>query len=428
MLHNVNEYAIKTTRANRLCITLLIAACTPLSAATLCVNPGGTGGCFSKIQQAVNAAGPNDTIKVAPGTYKEAVTISTPLSLVGAGRDNTIINAKDLPNGININGKDHARLGNVVVSGFTVENANFEGILITNAFSITIWNNRVIQNNQSLDISTVTCPGIPPFETAEGFDCGEGIHLTGVYYSTVTGNIVQNNAGGILLSDETGPTHDNLIANNVVKDNPFDCGITLASHPPASGTGKPLKVFHNTIANNQSSHNGTKVPGAGAGVGMFGFLPGATVSSNVVINNVLTDNGLPGVAFHGHAPGGEILDDNVIVGNYIAGNGADTDDAATPGPAGINIFGVSPIHGTIISRNVIDHEAAQVVINTPAEVEVHLNNFLDDTLGVDNLSTGTVDATENWWACPAGPGGAEECANVGGPGVLFEPWLTSPLK
>ena len=58
---------------------------------------------------------------------------------------------------------------------------------------------------------------------------------------------------------------------------------------------------------------------------------------NVIINNRLMDNGLPGVAMHSHAPGQDITN-NVIIGNYIAGNGADTDDAFTPGPTGINVF------------------------------------------------------------------------------------------
>ena len=187
-----------------------------------------------------------------------------------------------------------------------------------------------------------------------------------------------------------------------------------------------MGVFHNTISHNQASHNGTSVPGAGAGVGIFTFLRGGTVSSNVVINNVLNDNGLPGVTFHAHGPD-ENLNDNVVVGNFISGNGPDTEDAMTPGPTGINVFGVSPIKGTLISRNVIDHEAEQIVVNTPAEVEIHLNNFLDHTLGVDNIGTGTADATENWWACPAGPQGGEKCAGVRGPDVLFTPWLTEPI-
>ena len=51
-----------------------------LFAATLCVNPGGTGGCFSTINSAVAAASPNDTVKVAAGSYAEDVVIGKALS------------------------------------------------------------------------------------------------------------------------------------------------------------------------------------------------------------------------------------------------------------------------------------------------------------------------------------------------------------
>jgi hypothetical protein len=403
-----------------------------LFAATLCVNPGGTGGCFSTIGAAVAAASPNDTVKVAAGTYPEDVVIGKALSLVGAGRTTTIIDATGLPNGIYIDGLDHKGLSDVVVTGFRVENANYEGILVTNASDVNVWNNHVINNDKNLEPAIPACPGQPTFETGEDFDCGEGIHLLGVDHSIVANNIVENNAGGILLSDDTGQTHDNLVTGNVSRNNPFDCGIVMASHAPAPASTAPhLGVVHNTIANNESTHNGFQVPGAGAGVGLFadGSGPGL-ISGNVVINNVLNNNGIPGVSFHSHAPG-DTFADNVIVANQISGNGADLFDTATPGPTGINVnsgFGTSPIRGTIISQNVIDHEAFQVALNTPAQVNIHLNNFLDDTVGVDNLGIGTANATENWWACSNGPGGAEECATVGGPGVLFAPWLRAPFK
>jgi hypothetical protein len=200
----------------------------------------------------------------------------------------------------------------------------------------------------------------------------------------------------------------------------------MASHPPTAVTGSssPLTVFHNTIAGNESRANGLGVHGAGAGVGIFTFLPGGTVLGNVVINNRLIGNGLPGVAMHAHTPG-EFLNDNVIVGNEISGNGADTDDAAIPGPTGINVFGVSPIPGTVISQNVIKDEAVDIVANTPASVDVHLNGLLGKQTAVDNLGSGTVDATENWWGC-SGPL-ANGCASAAGPGVLSTPWLTKPF-
>jgi parallel beta-helix repeat protein len=369
---------------------------------------------------------PNDTINVAPGTYKEDVVIGKALSLVGANARKTIINASGLSNGIYIDGLDNPGLSNVVVTGFTVENADFEGILITNASSVTLSNNEVTHNDLSLNVTSAVCPDQPAFETAEGDDCGEGIHLIAVDHSILANNTSENNAGGILLTDETGATHDNLISGNTVRNNPFDCGITLASHPPYSRT--TLGIIHNTIANNESSHNGYQVPGAGAGVGIFGFLPGATVSGNVVIDNRLMNNGLPGVAFHAHqtGAGAEDLNDNIIVGNQISGNGADTGDAATPGTTGINVYGYYPITGTVIAQNVIDNEAFDVVVNTGAQVDAHLNTFLGRTVGVDNLDSGTVDATENWWGCFGGPG-AQDCATVEGSGVLFTPWLISPF-
>jgi parallel beta-helix repeat protein len=408
----------------------ILGAQNPLFAATLCVNPGGTGGCFSTIGAAVAAAARNDTIQVAAGVYKEDVVIGKPLALVGAGWSSTIIDAKGLATGIYVDGLDHPGLANVTVIGFTARNANFEGILVTNASYVTIASNRIVANDQSLDAANATCPGISSFETAEGFDCGEGVHLSGVHHSTVSGNVAVNNAGGILLSDDTGPTHHNLITRNVVMNNPYDCGITLASHPPASNpaTGKPLGVYDNTIADNRSSKNGLAVHGAGAGVGIFDSVPGASNYGNVVIHNRLTDNGLPGVAMHSHAPG-QNLNNNVIVGNVISGNGADTDDTATPGPTGINVnngFGGSAVAGTVISQNVISNEDVDVAVRTVGPTDVNLNRLLGSGIGVDNLGNGPVQATENWWGCAAGPGSGG-CTTVSGPKVAFTPWLTAPF-
>jgi parallel beta-helix repeat protein len=408
---------------------LLVAGLSSFSVArTLCVNQGGTSGCYSKISDAVAAAANFDTIKVAHGTYAEDVQIGRPLSLIGESSKNTIIDATGLSNGVYVDGLDHPGLRAVVISGFTIKNANFEGLLVTNASDVTIWNNRVTQNDKSLSFgpSGPSCPGIPSFETAEGFDCGEGIHLSGVHHSTVANNDVRKNAGGILLSDDTRATHHILVSGNTVTENPYDCGITLASHPPAPQTGAtaPFGVSLNTIAGNESSRNGLAV-GEGAGVGIFDSVPGASNYGNVVIGNKLFGNGLPGVALHSHTPG-QNLNNNSIIANEIYGNHADTDDAATPGPTGINIFGVSPILGTTISQNVIRNEAVDVAINTPSQVNVHLNDLLGKPTGIANLGSGSVDATMNWWGCPTGPGTAG-CSKVTGPNVMVDPWLTTPV-
>jgi parallel beta-helix repeat protein len=405
-------------RRTALAIVTVAAAASPAVAATKCVSHTPKAGCFTTISAAVAAAAPFDTIAVRAGTYAEDVTIPKPLSIIGAGPDDTIVDATGLPNGFTIDGLHNPGLEDVNVRGFTSRHAKFEGILISNASDVTISGNKVVHNNRSL--SFPNCPDIPPpdSQAGEGFDCGEGIHLIGVKHSTIASNIVEKNAGGILLTDETGPTRDNLISANVVRDNAFDCGITLASHRPVAPNG----VHHNTIAGNDVSHNG--LLGQGAGIGLFAPIPGTATYANVVVANRAVGNGLPGVALHSHAPG-QNLNDNKIMGNYLADNGIDG-DAQTPGTTGIVIFGVSPITGTTISQNVIEHEQIGIAVKTNAEVDAHLNDLNTHHVGVANLDSGSVDATENWWGCAGGPG-APGCATATGAGVRTTPWLRHPI-
>ena len=174
-------------------------------AATLCVNPAGNGGCYPNIGAAVTAASANDTIKVGAGVYAESVVITKPLSLIGAGVGATIINAKGESTGIYVDGIDNPGMIGGLITGFTVMNANFEGILVSNVSYIVISENHVTDNNQSLNVAGAACPGLPAFETSEAMDCGEGIHLMGVDHATVAQNESDlNSQGGMLLTDETG--------------------------------------------------------------------------------------------------------------------------------------------------------------------------------------------------------------------------------
>jgi hypothetical protein len=368
-----------------------------------------------------------------------------------------VIDATGLAHGIFVDGFDNPGLRGVILTALTVKNALYEGVLVVSAADVSLTDSKILDNDKSSGLSftgaTEGCPGQPGngvYENDETGDCGGAIHLIGVIDSIVAGNKIAGNADGLLISDETGESRNILVSRNDVENNPLECGIVLASHPPMGHTTAPFAahygVDNNTIADNISTNNGVQVGGSGVGLFSDGNGPGR-VSGNLVVRNKLTKNGLGGVALHTHVgPNfGLPADDmsgNTIIGNYISGNLADTDDTATPGRVGININsgeGGSPVIGTVISGNVITDEDVDVAINTPAWVNVHLNNLLGGKVGVENVCsydytansfpgpcTGSVDATQNFWGCARGPGNGG--CSTAGTGVLVVPFQTSSIE
>ncbi len=439
---------MQTIRSIVICCAIAATPSLSARAATLCVNPSGTHGCYSKIQTAVNVAashpGHSYVIKVAAGKYNEQVTIGAPVVIVGAGAGHSIVDAKGHGNGFLVDGFHHPGLRGVTVVGFTVENALYEGILVVSASEVTIADNHVIDNDKIGPVFTgaaMGCKGQPAYETDETGDCGGAIHFIGTRNSLLSGNYITGNADGVLISDETAESRNNLLIHNVLINNPLECGIVLASHPPYGSSAPHFAphhgVNHNTVVENVSTANGVKVGGSGVGLFSDGNGPG-TVTGNLVLRNKLTGNGLGGVALHTHVGPAfglpaDNMDNNVIVGNYIAGNNKDTDDTATPGPVGININsggGGSPVRGTVIAQNVIRDEYVDVAVNTPATVEIHFNDLFGKNYGVADVCafdkatacTGKIDATDNFWGCDDGPGHAG-CSKVSGSDIRYAPWL-----
>ncbi len=437
-------------------------------AATLCVSAGKvpsrkankfscSATIFATIADAVSAAAPGDEVFVFNGTYPEMVTIGANLeglALIGQNPRKTIIDATGLPNGILL------MASGVIVDGFTVENANDEGILVRGAdpqcsnqqctpagnpiTGVTILSNIVTNNDRALNNST--CPGVPAFEQE---DCGEGLHIDGVTFSTIAANQITGNAGGILITDETNANHGNLIADNTVTDNVPDCGITLPSHPPAgspANIGAPsFGVFNNTVQGNLSRGNGA------AGVGIFTPTPGTASHNNLIVGNTLVDNANPGVIFHSHAPL-QNLNSNSVVGNFISGNGAEPDPGPTENdgptqPTGIEIYAdvaAAPLINTKINGNTIKNETNDIWIGAPGwnncppgaatpcySVAANSNNLIGrGATGVNGTGDATatlVDATGNWWGCAKGPGGAPKCSTAQG-SVATAPYRTSRVS
>ncbi|MBY0278878.1 right-handed parallel beta-helix repeat-containing protein [Candidatus Binatia bacterium] len=84
----------------RFAIVLGCLAVAPIDArgATLCVNPGGTGGCFASIQAAVDAAVSRDRIEIGAGTYVGGVSIPArkgTITIDGAGAGLTVLDGQN---------------------------------------------------------------------------------------------------------------------------------------------------------------------------------------------------------------------------------------------------------------------------------------------------------------------------------------------
>jgi nitrous oxidase accessory protein NosD len=338
---------------------------------------------FKTIQSAVNAAPAGGTVVVCPGTYYEQVVIGKPLTLTG--KQATIDETGVTPTfQVTLPGLGTQTIFAAVVmtsswidfTGFTVQHAQGEGILaagLNGAVSgIVISRNAVVHN----DLGGGTPPKSTYFQcSAEGAapgDCGEGVHFAGgVAYSTIRDNFIAYNSGGVLLSDDVGPTHNNVVEDNVVTDNTADCGITVPGHNPgavnSAGVPQPsvAGVYRNVIRDNVVTGNG--VQGEGAGVLFADGAPGTASYDNLVEGNYIAGNGLSGVTMHAHGPAtNEDLNGNVIVGNSIGKNNVDGDTLdGPPGPSDPHTTGVLVYSG-----------------GTPVTVTIALNRIFDNHYGI----------------------------------------------
>jgi nitrous oxidase accessory protein NosD len=326
------------------------------------------------IGHAISVAGPGATIVVLPGTYAEQVTISKRLSLVGRGQPT--IDATGQLNGVVISG---AGASHSAVSGFVVEHANQEGILATQTSHVAILRNLVQGNDLGASAPTPTGECAPVGQIPG--DCGEGLHLMSVRHAKVIGNTVTQNAGGILLTDELGPTAHNLVLGNHVLANEFDCGITIAGHNPnavQNGVRMPgvAGIYRNVIAGNRSDDNGLK--GEGAGILLAGAGPGTGVYGNLVKHNEASGNGLAGITLHSHAPGDD-LNDNRFVGNRLRNDNLKGDpDAGVTDTTGILLFSaVSHLHGIVVRVNAIRDVRFGIWTQNVPPIPLHANSFID---------------------------------------------------
>jgi parallel beta-helix repeat protein len=374
-------------------VALALSASTATGAArhrTLYVSPKGNNAHLTctkaapcrTIGFAVGAAKRGDTVVVEKGTYRQRVVINKDIRVIGVGHP--VNDLKDRNNnGFVIQGRKAA---GAVLSGFVVEHAVFEGIVIEKTAHVTVSNNIVRHNDLGAGVKGATGECMASGEIPG--DCGEGIHLYGgVRDSTIKGNLVTGNTGGILLSDEFGPTAGNLITRNTVRGNLADCGITVVGHNAhalsTSGKRQPrvAGVFGNTISKNVVNGNGTK--GNGGGILLAAGPPGTAVYDNLVRNNTANGNGLAGITLHSHAPGQD-LNGNMFKGNKLSHDGLDdtseSEFGLSDGKSNVTVgiligSGFTKLSGIVVTGNVISNTHYGIFTKNAPTISPTANTF-----------------------------------------------------
>jgi len=268
---------------------------TAVQAATRCVNPSGTGGCFVTIQAAVNASASGDTVTVAVGTWDEAVTINASLTLIGAGPGLTILDHKSQPNGcacITINS------GTVSISGFTITRGG---------------NTTAIANSGQTTVTNSVLSG-----NVAGVGNGAGGTMT-VINSTMSGNgLGTSNVNGGTLTVMMSTIQQNT-GTGVYNDH-----------------GNTMMVTGTTITGNGSpNHSG------GGGVTNFGTL---NITASTIIGNTASNGG--GIQNWGMLS---------VLNSTITGNTAPASPPPPdrPGPGISNFGGTAILTHTTISYNTV---------------------------------------------------------------------------
>jgi len=301
------------------------------AADTSCSSPA-----FSSINTAIGAVASGGQVVVCSGTFNEDVNISKPLQLEGLS--NATVNAANQINGIDITAS------NVEVTGLTVENAVGEGILVDGVSNATIEDNIVTGN----DTGTGSSPVANAYLACQS-DCGQGIHLLGSSGDKVESNTVSNDSGGILISDETGPSANNMIVGNSLQNDATAGGIALVSRNGAAapgGTPAPAAggVFGNTIESNSALNDG--LGSGGGGITLASAVAGGAVYGNTVLQNTVSGNGYAGVTVHGQVSGvdlsGNAVSDNIVATNNVLGD-PDTGTATDGHTTGILVTTVDPV-------------------------------------------------------------------------------------
>jgi hypothetical protein len=218
----------------------------------------------------------------------------------------------------------------VVIANATITGANDHGILVQDTSNVVIENSLITMNGVASHICAT------PRSTNCIVDDKE-VELIGTQHSTVKGNTVTFNSadGGIAVSDDgplnpgalnpgtLRPSSENVVMNNVISNNIGGCDILVAAFD--QGAGATGNVVTGNVALGSA-------PNTGGYVGQIVVAANGnntSVTNTTITGNVIDGSLLPGIVVHSNAPG-DVISSTLIENNILRNNGVYPSSFATP--------------------------------------------------------------------------------------------------
>ncbi|MGF7117348.1 right-handed parallel beta-helix repeat-containing protein [Methanobacterium oryzae] len=450
------------------------------SAADRNVGPGYT---YTNITAAINAASTGDTINVydngAPYTYNENVVINkTNLTITAKG--NVTVRAKN-PNSavfsIDPTGNGSS-ISNFKITGAT----NSYGVFCGGSSYNTIRNNTIFNNWIGIRMPMGNSHNTITNNTI--YNNQEGIYIDGDIYTTISGNIIENNIAGAFGTgiNSQGSNHL-IITSNIIKNSPMGIHLdgssntTISNNNLLNNTDVGINLFSMTncqiIGNNISlstdgiilstpnpdyptennTIRGNNVNNCGHGIRLDyankNIIEKNTINSNlmgiasytsgqnIIKENTLSDNELAIYSVSENLAGNDFFK-NIITSNYngIAFSGSSNNKIyentiSNNTKTGIDIQGAT---GNSITGNKITGNNIGIHTDDVNQTNVHFNSIVGNTLyGISNNFTsvtggygGIVNATYNWWGSNSDP--SSKIQNTGTGSVIYNPWLVLKIS
>ncbi len=376
------------------------------------MDPESVGDCDSAtppettITAAVALAVNDDTIFVCPGTYAETVALTSLNNFTLTGSD---------PN-------DRPRITGGIVWGAGMVGVTLQDIEVTDTDGFVINGGSVTdltmdnveidggnvpgqhgvgggQLNGDIDIHDSQFINIPNWvvlDTRSGSGgATEGSSMDVVNFSD---NYLSNNGGHVAFRGTIGDeTTSVTISGNTAEDYP---------DAPTNNSASVFKVFYSLqtdFTDNVISNIGTLQTSIGGFPYGTGLMP-RNAGPLTITGNTFADS-VQGIALEPRSTTSGGFPDGVTSGGTISNN------QFTGNTQGIFITATNHPNSTLGALN------------------IEFNNFEGNTEAIDNNSATVLDAEDNWWGDPSGPGpvgpgsGDPVSANVD-----YDPWLCAPWE